>query len=129
MSLSGPISIPGQDDNLTSSVSCTSASFCVAANTGSYSAAVWNGTGWTQSGNFVSSANINLGLNAISCVGTFCTAIDDSNLYTSNGGLNWSGPVAFNTTAENTALSCASNAFCVAGDFDGYAYVLDPQLR
>ena len=128
-SLSGPISIPGQDDNLTSSVSCTSASFCAAANTGSYSAAVWNGTGWTQSGNFVSSANINLGLNAISCVGTFCTAIDDSNLYTSNGGLNWSGPVAFNTTAENTALSCASNAFCVAGDFDGYAYVLDPQLR
>jgi hypothetical protein len=33
----------------------------------------------------------------------------------------------FDQYAEVTTLSCASGTFCVAGDFRGYAYVLNPQ--
>jgi hypothetical protein len=124
--LSAPVDIPGQTNELTSSVSCTSSTYCVAANTGAYTAAVWNGGGWTSTGVFVSKANVNLGLNAVSCVGTACAAADDSNVYSSNGGLAWSGPTLFDQHAEVTALSCASATFCVSGDYGGYAYVLNP---
>jgi hypothetical protein len=124
--LSPAINIPGQTNSLSSSVSCTASTFCVATNTGSYSAAEWNGSNWSQSPTFASSANINLGVNAISCVAMSCAAVDDSNVYSSTGGLSWSGPTPFDATGEVTVLSCASATFCAAGDINGYAYLLDP---
>jgi hypothetical protein len=124
--LSTAANIPGQTNALSSSVSCTSSSFCVATNTGVYSAAKWNGSGWSQSPAFSSNANVNLGVNAISCVATSCAAVDDSNVYSSSGGLSWSAPLTLDPTGESTVLSCASPTFCVAGDSSGYAYLLNP---
>jgi hypothetical protein len=126
--LSVGVNIPGLTDSLATSVSCSTNAFCEAVNTGSYTAAQWNGTGWTETTSFVSSAsaNVNLGLNAVSCVGVKCTAVDDSNIYTSTGGVQWSTPTPFDTTGEATALSCSTPSFCVAGDYSGVAYALDP---
>jgi hypothetical protein len=118
--------IPGQTDNLTSSVSCTSTTFCVAANTGSHSVAVWNGSGWTATGTFVSTSTLNLGVNAVSCNGAFCAIVDDSNIYASLGGSSWTGAMYLDSHGEINALSCASATFCVTGDDNGWAYVVDP---
>jgi hypothetical protein len=122
--LSAPMAIPGQTGYLTSSVSCTSATYCVAVNTGAYTAAVWNGSGWTETTSFGSTSS--LGLNAVSCVGTSCAAVDDESVYSSAGGALWSGATPFDTTGEPTVLSCATQTFCVSGDTSGYAYLLNP---
>jgi hypothetical protein len=125
--LSTSHTIPYFTDALTTEVSCTSKTFCVAANTGDYRVNVWNGTTWTPTGQFVSQANINLGVNAVSCIPSQCVVADDSNYYVSTNGSTWSGPVPFDTWAEVTTLSCASTSFCATGDYSGYAYLINPQ--
>ena len=128
-SLSAAIDIPGQTNALESSVSCTSSTFCVAVNSGAYTAATWNGSTFTESAPFASSANINLGVNGISCVGSACTAIDDSNAYYSPaGGVGWSNPEPIDNVAELTAISCASTSFCAAVDYGGYAVTINPSI-
>ena len=110
--LSAPVDIPGQTGQLVGSVSCTSSTFCVATNDGAYTAAVWNGAGWTSTGKFVSTADVNLGLNAVSCVGLNFAAVDDFNVYQSNGGLAWTGPTAFDRTSVTTACPRRQRSAC-----------------
>jgi hypothetical protein len=127
MVLSTEGTIPHFTDELTTEVSCTSMSHCVAANTGAYRVNVWNGSTWTSTVNFISEANVNLGANAVSCVAALCAVVDDSNYYSSTTGTTWSAPIPFDTWAEVTAVSCASATFCVTGDYGGYAYEVNPQ--
>ncbi len=126
--LSPLTAIPGQTNQLASSVSCTSTTFCVAVNTGAHSAASWNGSAWTQSAAF--SPVKGLGLNGVSCTGpTFCVALDDSDMFRTTDGLSWSAPgrlVAAARTATLVAVSCAASTFCAAVDSAGYAYTFNP---
>jgi hypothetical protein len=125
--LSTAVPIAGQSANLTSSVSCTSSTFCEAANTGALSAAYWNGSTWTASANFVSTGDRIQGLNAVSCVVSSCTAVDHVNLYTVSSNIDWSVPTEFDAFDNDaTAVSCATPTFCMAVDFEGHAIVLQP---
>jgi hypothetical protein len=127
-SLSAPMAIAGQTDELSSAVSCTSSTFCVAVNTGTYNPAVWNGSKWTPAASTLTESpqGINLGLNAVSCLATNCATVDDYSSYTSTGGSVWSSLHPFDTTGETTAMSCASSAFCAVVDYSGYAYLIHP---
>jgi len=108
------------------SVSCTSTSFCVVGASLSYNVSVWNGSGFTLSGKFVSTANLNLGLNGMSCVGTACTAVDSTSSYTTPDAVTWSAPVPFDPNRSLVAVSCPTTAFCGAVDFSGFAYLINP---
>ena len=127
MVLSTGGTIPYFTTALTTEVSCTSMTFCVAANTGGYRVNVWNGTTWTPTARFISQANLNLGANAVSCTASQCVVADDSNYYVSTSGSTWSRANPFDIWDEVTTLSCASSSFCATGDYGGYAYLINPQ--
>ena len=110
-------------------VSCTSASFCVAADQTSGHAEEWNQTSWTDDGLIDTPTGIP-GIQALSCSGTTCAAVDfDHNVLFTQDGIHWTAPedFGFDLAADTpTALSCASTSFCMAVDSSGYAYTLNP---
>ena len=109
-------------------VSCTSASFCVAADQTSGYAEEWNGS-WTDDGLIDTPTGIP-GIQAVSCSGTTCAAVDfDHNVLFTQDGVHWTAPedFGFDLAADTpTAVSCASTSFCMAADSAGYAYTLNP---
>jgi len=88
---------------------------CVATNTGSYSAAEWNGSNWSQSPTFASSANINLGVNAISVSQcrvlqwTTATCIPPRRSVVV-------GADSFDATGRSRCFRVPAPLFCAAGD-------------
>jgi hypothetical protein len=92
-----------------SSVSCTSATFCLALDVnGAY--VTYNGSAWT------SPTNATGGISVVSCVSSaFCLAVDaDGRSRTYTG--TWSQPQELDPVP---ALSCASTTFCLALSFEG----------
>ncbi|HEX8078889.1 MAG TPA: hypothetical protein VF557_01630 [Jatrophihabitans sp.] len=109
-----------------SSVSCTSASFCVAIGSDSSGLTVletYDGTSWTHA--------INLPFNSsttkrVSCASaTFCMANSGASFATFNGS-SWSTRTATGGQLSSLhSLSCPSAAFCMGTDHDGKAGTFD----
>jgi hypothetical protein len=104
------------------SVSCSSATFCMALN--SYGGSlVYNGTSWSA-GPAVMAGDA---LSSVSCVSsTFCAALDYNGRGFIYKGHSWSAPTTLAAGAAMPSVSCATTSFCVAVDgdtgADGYIY-------
>ena len=100
------------------SVSCASATLCVAVDS-SGNAIAWNGTTWSSPVNIDSSNT----LTSVSCAAstTFCVAVDSSGNAIAWNGTTWSSPVNIDSSNNLASVSCASATFCVAVDYAGNA--------
>jgi hypothetical protein len=104
-------------------VSCTSPSFCVAADT-TGNVFIWNGSAWSA-GDAIdpSTGDATIGNNEIagvSCVGqTFCMAVDSGGKALTFNGSTWSKPLDIDGSIRLVAVSCATTSFCRAVDKDG----------
>ena len=120
------------------SVSCTSATACVAVDSAGrafyFRGGVSGGTDWTA-------VNADLGrqLTSVSCAPgspagtTFCAAVDSGGyqIQSTDGGVTWTAPTRIlgsTGTAPLHAISCPTASFCVATDNGGNAYTAAPQL-
>ncbi|MHB8263480.1 MAG: IPT/TIG domain-containing protein [Acidimicrobiales bacterium] len=118
------------------SVSCPSASFCVAVdNLGN--AFEWNGTSWSPSSSCTASCSPwtnpvdqnGLDLRSVSCTSsTFCMAVDDAgstfdNIYEWNGSA-WTtvSDLTPSSTVYLDSVSCTSSTFCMVVGNDGNAF-------
>ena len=112
--------------NWLSSVSCPTASFCVAVD-GYGNAFTYNGSTWS------SPKSIDAGntLESVSCpTASFCAAVDYSgNAFTYNGS-TWSSPKSIDAGVPLYSVSCASASFCAAVDKEGnlFTYVYPAPL-
>jgi hypothetical protein len=100
-------------------VSCASASFCVATDTGG-NVLTYDGTTWSAPNNVDSELLI-----SVSCTSaSFCVAIDSGggNVLTYDGS-TWSG--ATNIGTNLYSVSCPSASFCAVVDGQGNAYTYD----
>src|SRR6516165_1491774 len=103
----------------TTSVSCPSASFCMAV-LGSGYAAMYDGTKWSQPTGLSSSTGQP---DSVSCpAASFCMAVDadDSSTFLFNGS-TWSSAPSINDPVPSTqkgmaSVSCSSPSFCAAVD-------------
>ena len=142
----GPIygGLPASADDSLSSISCTSAKFCVAVG-GRYDGAIaspvvatWNGTAWTQTAPPAPASSIkNTTLTSVSCASArWCVVIGEYNVTPSNPAYNdgqlpegfidtWNGlkwAASYKTTSgrkgiqatELNGISCRSATNCVA---------------
>ncbi len=106
------------------SVSCASASFCMAVDA-SGAALSWNGSSWSQTSVIDNSPNGPQQLSSVSCVSSsFCIAVDTSgNALNYPGGNLWSAPQLIDASAPLASVSCATTTFCVAVDTSGNALI------
>jgi hypothetical protein len=110
------------------SVSCPSASFCMAV-LGSGYAARYDGTTWSQPTGLSSAAGQP---DSVSCpTVSFCVAVDadDSSAFLFNGR-TWRSAPSINDPAPSTrtgmaSVSCSSSAFCVAVDNGSNAFTFN----
>ena len=122
--LAGPGAPVGAD---APSVSCTSATFCMAAPAGGPDAVQWNGTSWSSP-----VAVSNHGIQGISCAGpSFCAAVDGEGYSFVFDGRQWSGTAG--DWGGIAALSCVGPGFCVSVSggisvFDGARWTAPDQL-
>jgi hypothetical protein len=90
------------------SISCTSASFCMAVAPGSTAVVQWNGSAW--------SAPVEVspvGLQGVSCVGTgFCAAVDGEGDAFEYHGSTWSRGAG--DWGGISGISCVNSSFCVS---------------
>ncbi len=102
------------------SISCTSATFCVAG--ASVNVFTWNGSTWSAPDPVDPSNGNGTGLPSVSCVSeSFCATGDaNGNVLTYNGS-SWTTPQDVDGSTTIDAVSCTSNTFCAAVDADGNA--------
>jgi hypothetical protein len=117
---------PNTAQGILESVSCATASFCVAVDY-SGNALTWDGSSWSSP----QSIDPN-GLYSVSCPSaSFCAAVDGSGNALTWDGSSWSSPQSIDPYNPNTAqgilesVSCPSASFCVAVDNSGYALTWD----
>jgi hypothetical protein len=124
----------GDDGSFAPLVSCVSSTSCEVVFAAGGQAEWWNGTSFTNQGDL--SANdpngLSIGLDAVSCVGTFCAAVDDDSYFTNpnvTNGTPWSGLTEFvpdiGVPNESDSLSCPSATLCQVGTRGGYVYPLN----
>lgn len=107
-----------------SSVSCPSASFCVAVDDMG-NALTYNGHSWSAPGN-IDTAGINPNLVSVSCTSrSFCMAVDDQGDAITYDGHAWSTPTTVAPPSVHFwQVSCGSPSLCVAVAYqDAQAYV------
>ena len=114
---SAPQSIDaGEWPNVTFSVSCPSATMCVATDTDN--AMTWNGSAWSPPQSIISDEYANGYPLSVSCPSaTMCMAFGSGYALTWNGS-TWSAPQIAQYVADN-ALSCPSTTFCVVVSYSG----------
>jgi hypothetical protein len=104
--------------NSLTSVSCATASFCIATDS---KGRVFTFTGVSWSG--AHDIDGTTALTSVSCPTiSFCAATDNQGdvLITSNGGAVWSSPQLVDSGAVLTSVSCTSATFCAAVDMSGH---------
>jgi hypothetical protein len=105
-------------------VSCSAVASCAAVDDNG-DAITYDGSSWSASSLVDPLGEIAGAPADVSCVTNFCAAGDfGGNVLYENSG-TWSAPLALDPN-HITAVSCASNTFCVAVDFSGYAWLLNP---
>jgi hypothetical protein len=110
------LSSPGAEP---SSVSCPTASFCMAVDAHDSSAFLFNGSTWSPAPRVNDPAqSTQSGLASVSCSSpAFCVAIDNgSNAFTFNG-TSWSPATDIDPGNELSTVSCPSPSFCAAVDY------------
>ena len=101
------------------SVSCPTATFCVAPTTGGY--VTFDGTSWTR--HEVPSW---LTAGPVSCPAiNFCASVDVYGEASTFDGSSWTAPTQIPLAGGVTDVSCASAQFCVAVDDVGRAFTFD----
>jgi hypothetical protein len=106
------------------SVSCPTATFCAAGDGFGdllvYSASTWHNTSFIF--NYASSSYVSCSTVAAGDVsGTNCIAMDDAGETARLSGLTWIYGDAGDPNDSVTGLSCVSDNFCIAVDYDGFA--------
>jgi hypothetical protein len=110
------------DSNELTSVSCATASFCVAVDDDGQ-ASTWNGSGWSSDSDIDNTESFD----SVSCTTTptpFCTAVDNSGHALTYNGVSWSAPYDFDTNA-GLSVSCVTTTSCMAVDDGGDALAWD----
>jgi hypothetical protein len=117
---SAPTGIDGNENLL--SVSCGSATFCVATDIGG-NALTFNGSAWSGPKLIDSSNGTGNGLDSVSCPSSsFCVAVDDEGGALTFNGSSWSAPREIDDSGYGlSSVSCPSSSFCVAVDGGGNA--------
>ena len=109
------------------SVSCVSATFCVAVDDGG-NAVVFDGSRWSAPVTIDGGAGKYMeGLESVSCVSTtFCLAVDFGGHAFVFDGSGWTQVSSIGSGVPN--VSCVSPTFCLAGAevFDGSSWALSP---
>jgi hypothetical protein len=102
-----------------SSISCPTATFCMAADFGASPTATtgdyvtWDGTTWSTPASMPKTGDI------FCTSATFCAAVGSGNQAIWTG--SWSAP----TAGDGNAVSCSSSTFCVAGGLKGDVQTFD----
>ncbi len=97
------------------SVSCPSASFCVAVDYSGH-ALTYNGTAWSAPVD-IDGSNL---LRSVSCPSaSFCAAVDGNGHALTYNGTAWSAPVDIDGSNFLASVSCPSASFCAAVDDNG----------
>jgi serine/threonine protein kinase len=101
------------------SVSCSSASFCMAVDAAG-NAIEWNGSTWLSQG--VAGGT---GFTSVSCPSAqFCAAVTGNKSYFLWNGASWRGPLATPNSDTFEAIDCVSASFCAAvGGPEGHGAV------
>ena len=105
------------------SVSCPTATFCLAVDQSGNNALRWNGTSWSAPAS-IDPGGDQVELNSVSCASpAFCVAVDSLGRAVQWNGQSWTGPRPITGTGL-TSVSCPSSTFCVAvsGGGDALAY-------
>lgn len=103
------------------SVSCGSTTFCAAVDA-TYHAILYKKGHWGKPKAIDSSKNGKDGLNAVSCAGSFCAAVDQHDGMTYNGH-SWSKPHVVDPKGGFLeSISCISKKFCMEVDSEGDAH-------
>jgi phage-related protein len=104
------------------SVSCPTASFCIAVDESGNNALRWNGTSWSRPVT-IDPGGFKVELTSVSCASTsFCAAVDTLGRALIWNGRWWSGPTAIDPRgAGMESVSCPTASFCVAVDGNGNA--------
>jgi hypothetical protein len=106
-----------------SGLSCTSSTFCVAADT-SDDTERFNGSSWTAPQHHGSGTALADQL-SVSCAGTFCLAdsLEDGSTYLTGDGTTWSAGSSLEDPDTGTGgggpTSCTSSSMCVVVDLSG----------
>jgi hypothetical protein len=114
---------PGDVSGGLNSISCASATFCVAVDgdgDGVGNALTYNGHHWST----VSIDPHGGGINSVSCISShFCAAVDAKGDALTYKGGKWSAPMKIDpaATGGTNEVSCASASFCVAFETNGDA--------
>jgi hypothetical protein len=118
---------PSASGDFSPNVSCTTPTSCVVVFGVGGVVDVWNGSAFTSAGNILSAGDNSLGLNAVSCIGTFCGASSDQRVYTSsNGGSTWTDIGMFTSGGTSASMACPSSTLCFVGGIHGYVYSFNP---
>jgi hypothetical protein len=106
------------------SVSCPTATFCMAVDQSGNNALQWNGTSWSAPAS-TDPGGDKVELNSVSCASpSFCVAVDSLGRALVWDGSTWTGPHTI-TGIGLTSVSCSSSTSCVAVDGDGDALTYD----
>ena len=107
------------DSHSPPSVSCPSASFCVAVDNNG-NAIKYNGSPWSA----VSDIDTVQNVSSVSCPSaSFCVAVDEKGNALTYNGSAWSAPSAIDGSNGNlSSVSCASASFCVAVNGSGSVF-------
>jgi hypothetical protein len=106
-----------------SALSCTSSTFCVAADT-SDNTETFNGSSWTAPQRHGTGTALDDQF-SVSCAGTFCLAdsFEDGNVYLASDGTTWSAGSNLKDpdtgTGSGGPTSCTSSTMCVVVDLSG----------
>jgi hypothetical protein len=99
------------------SVSCPSASFCVAVDVNG-NTVTFNGSSWSAPAS-IDGTNV---LSSVSCPSAaFCAAVDVNGNTVNYNGSSWSAPSSIDSGHVLSSVSCPSSSFCVAVDSVGRA--------
>jgi hypothetical protein len=110
-----PVPVDGTGVGSVVAVSCTGPSYCAAFDNAGYQAA-WRGSAWTAPASIVPGTS-NYGVVSATCaMPGFCVAVGTAIWVRAGGTVTASQPGGRHVWA---AVSCASPAFCVAGDYFG----------
>ncbi len=104
------------------SVSCPSATFCMAVDESGNNALRWNGSSWSRPAT-IDPGGFKVELTSVSCPSDhFCVAVDTLGRALIWNGRWWSGPRAIDPHgAGMESVSCPTATFCVAVDGNGNA--------
>ena len=104
------------------SVSCPTATFCVAVDESGNNALTWNGTSWSRPVT-IDPGGYRVELTSVSCPTTsFCAAVDTLGRALTWNGHAWSAPQGIDPRgAGMESVSCPTSGYCVAVDGNGRA--------